>query len=75
MRDETSKARVNLGSGEIGEDDRLQFDFGNKSYGELLRSGALLPDPATVERKPHVDKQMQQLLKCKKIDSIEFEVG
>ena len=66
---------MNLGSGEIGEDDRLQFDFGNRSYGELLRSGALLPDPATVERKPHVDKQMQQLLKCKKMDSIEFEVG
>ena len=66
---------MNLGSGEIGEDDRLQFDLGNKSYGELLRSGALLPDPTMVERKPHVDKQMQQLLKCKKIDSIEFEVG
>ena len=75
VRDETARARVNLGNGEIGEEDRVQFDLGNKTYDELLKSGALLPGHTLLERRTHVDKQMQQLLKCKKMDSIEFEVG
>ena len=76
VRDETAaRARVNLGNGEIGEEDRVQFDLGNKTYDELLKSGALLPGHTLLKRKPHVDKQMQQLLKCKKMDSIEFKVG
>lgn len=75
MRDEKASVRVNLGNGEIGEEDRIQFELGNKTYSELLKSGALLPGRTLLDRRPHVDKQMQQLLKCKKMDSIEFEVS
>ena len=75
VKDERTRARVNLGNGEIGEEDRMQFELGNKTYDELLKSGVLLPGHTLLERRPHVDKQMQQLLKCKKMDSIELEVG
>ena len=74
VRDEKeAKVRVNLGNGEISDGDRAQFELGNKTYGELLKTGVLLPEYTKLQKRPHIDKQMLQLLKCKKVDSIEFE--